>query len=234
MIPCTQVKGTFIRAEDDSSVGLRFGYNFVHGVAVNRDRDELVDSSPLSTVIYKTWEPLLLTSSQARQHYIDMLFDHEKCLDVSGLRTCITRPVAVVLFEALKQKYGPRAFFYYSDETTVANLKSIIETSLKRRPVLLKELLWDSLRQWPGLVMTPSEARQKWFRDLSEYPIDVFTRAETDISHTLRSFLLLDERTEPFLDRWVFKSCPVDSGDVECSIMPGGELHLSDRLLRPE
>lgn len=199
---------------------------------MNCDRNALVNSSSLSTVIYKTWKPLLLTSSQARQHYIDMLFDHEKCLDVLGLRTCITRRVAVVLFKALKQKYGPRAFFYYSAETTEA--RRIIEPSLKRRPVLLKELFWDSLRQWPGLVMTPSEARQKWFRDLPEYPIDVSTRAETDILHTVRSFLLLDERTERFLDGWVFKSCPADSGDVECSIMPGGELHLSDRLLRPE
>lgn len=162
-----------------------------------------------------------------------MLFDHEKCLDVSGLRTCITRPVAVVLFEALKQKYGPRAFFYYSDETTEA--KRIIETSLKRRPVLLKELLWDSLRQWPGLVMTPSEAtQQKRLSDLPEYPTDISNRAEADILHTVRSFLLLDERTERFLDRWIFKACPADFGDVECSMMPEGELHLSDRLLRPE
>lgn len=224
-----QVKGIFVRSESDTTYGMHYGYNFVSGVTLNRDRDGLVDRQQASRTIYSIWQPLIGTAGDARKRYLDMLFNHEKCMDVAELENCVTYAVAVSLFEGLKEEHGPDAFFYYATGSDTTEATRIIETSLKKTPVLLKEVLWNSLRRWRGIIETPSEARERKFCSLPEYKPNEANKGESQVLHAFRSFLHLDPRMTRFLRSWSFKACNMEG--VECSVTPDGRIYLSNRLL---
>lgn len=92
--------------------------NFTKDIPLSRDRSGLVDRSEASAEIYQIWEPLLLSSNDARKKYIDLLLHHDQTLDVIELAENISPEVASTLVVALREEHGEGAFFYWADETT--------------------------------------------------------------------------------------------------------------------
>lgn len=224
-----QVKGVFIRAEDDDTTGLHYGVNFTKDIPLSRDRSGLVSRSEASKEIYQIWKPLLLASNDARKKYIDLLLHHDQTLDVIELPGNITPEVASALVVALRDEYGEDAFFYWADETTES--VRIIQSSLQRTPFLLTKLFWTALRQH-NTIMSPEEAREKAFTKLPPYyPDESRSQIESQTMHTIRAFFKLDPNTSRRFKTWSFKSCHFDLSSVEISV--GDETYLSDQLLKP-
>ncbi|KAA1474379.1 hypothetical protein DENSPDRAFT_326921 [Dentipellis sp. KUC8613] len=220
------VKGILVREEKDKTTGLVYGINIAEDISMSRDRSALEDRTDAAEAIFRIWQPLLLTSDDARTRYLDLLQNNERVLDVEGVED-LNPACAKALLSTLQKQHSDTAFFFYSRETTDA--RRIIEDYLHKKPVLLTESLYDALRVHKT-ILTPAEAQEKAFRSLP--PVEPDEQASIYVRHVLhsiRALLHLDVQTARFLKSLAFKSGHFDVLEISVT---GDQVHLTENLLK--
>ncbi|KAA1474362.1 hypothetical protein DENSPDRAFT_840926 [Dentipellis sp. KUC8613] len=222
------VKGILVRLETDQTTGLVYGINIAGDISMSRDRSALEDRSHAAEAVFNIWQPLLLTSDDTRIRYLALLKDHERALDVEGIKG-LSPACAKVLLATLREQHVDNAFFYHAQETS--DERHVIEEYLHKEPVLISKTLYHALRAHKT-IMTPMEAQKKMFHSLTPVqPDEVGSLYVKHVIHSFRALLHLDTRTLRFLSSYSFKSAHFDN--LEISVM-GDEIHLSANLLNSE
>lgn len=189
----TYLKGLLLPNSGSSITRQQAGYNLFQG-HTNRDRERLKNQDEEAKMLMHIWQHSIdICGDRITQRYIDLLQDHQDCVDVSRADHLILRTTAVTIWERLKSQAASR--FYYDREDPYSSVSiDVIKKNLKRQPTPLSAKLWRILRKY-SLVHTAQEERIHVFRNssASDEQETVFSKS---IQHGLKASLGLNPMTE--------------------------------------
>ncbi|KAK0455247.1 uncharacterized protein EV420DRAFT_590250 [Desarmillaria tabescens] len=220
-------KGVFVQKRADRTVGLHYGIDIWQDVEISRDRVGLQDNEECSNAAFDIWRSLFESSERARQLYIDLLIEHDSCIETRYIAEQLEKKDALLLLDQLLKDKGNDVFFYHAEDT--GESVRIIEQVLKKKPFLLPREFCRALLKCE-VITTPEQARMKRFRSLlsSKYYNGDSPQLKYT-AHLIEAFLRMDPDMAPFRDCFYFKSASANMG-VEI-VVDDGKVLLHDLTL---
>lgn len=180
------LKGLLLQRRGSYIKKMEAGYNLLDG-KTNRDRERLRDENKEAEMLTNIWQQAIALDERVLQRYIDLLQDHDTCVDVTGAEVYVSETTAQAIWNRLRSQ-GDGKFYCWrkADDYQFA----VIRKHLKRVPAPLSEKLWRVLRK-RNLVRTPYEQCRHLFTNSSstEEPSTSFS---TNIQRGLEASLGLD------------------------------------------
>ncbi|KAK0473970.1 hypothetical protein IW261DRAFT_1569340 [Armillaria novae-zelandiae] len=221
------VKGVFVQKRPDHTVGLHYGIDIWQNVEISRDRVGLQDDGECSNAAFRIWRSLFESSERARQLYIDLLIQHDSCIETRYIVEQLGKADAHLFFDQLRKDKGENVFFYHAEDA--GETVRIIEQVLKKKPFLIPREFCRALLNCM-VIITPEQARMKRFRCLS--PSKYYNGDTPQLQYTaylIKAFLDMDPDMMRFWDCFHFKSASANMG-VEI-VVDGGKVLLHDLTL---
>lgn len=185
------LKGILLQDAGSNTKNFKAAYNLLKG-RVNRDRERMRHDDEEAKTIMHIWEEAIqIEGDRILSRYIDLLQDHENCVDIYNADSLISRNTAVAIWKKLKSEGTGK--FYHSQKEDSQGIETIIK-QLKQQRAPLSKKLWKILQRF-SLVRIPHEQCVHLFRNsvTSEVPNNTFA---VHIQHGLRASLALNPETE--------------------------------------
>ncbi|KAJ3958603.1 hypothetical protein N0V92_004827 [Colletotrichum tropicale] len=166
------------------------GYDFASG-SINRDRERMMDPTEEAQIIAEIWEAAIDQRPDLTKRYFD-LFDNGDSKDVAFSDRVVSKRMAGHVWQHLL-KDMPEYFFYNAKSehwSSISHQTYLIETELKKKPRLLTNELWNTLRKF-NLVKTPEEHIDRKFLSSRVVPIPADNFAQS-IDRMLRAAMKMD------------------------------------------
>ncbi|KAK0229065.1 hypothetical protein EDD85DRAFT_134750 [Armillaria nabsnona] len=221
------VKGVFVQKRAGRKLGLHYGVDIWQNVKISRDRIGLQDDAECSNAAFNIWRLLFEDSERARQLYIDLLIDHDSCLETRYIVQQLEEDEALLLFNQLRKDKGDDAFFYHAEDA--GESVRIIEQVLRKRPFPIPQEFYQALLQC-NVIVTPEAARTKQFRNLASSAYYNGNSPQLKYTaHLIEAFLDLDPDMTHLRGCFHFKSASAHLG-VEI-VVDGGKVLLHELTL---
>ncbi|KAK0441407.1 hypothetical protein EV421DRAFT_1904864 [Armillaria borealis] len=221
------VKGVFVQKRAGHKLGLYYGVDIWQNIKISRDRVGLQDDAECSNAAFNIWRLLFEDSERARQLYIDLLIEHDSCLETRYIVQQLEEDEAELLFNQLRKDKGDDVFFYHAEDA--GESVRIIEQVLRKRPFPIPREFYHALLQC-NVIVTPEVARTKRFRNLASSAYYNGNSPQLKYTaHLIEAFLDLDPDMTRLRGCFHFKSASADIG-VEI-VVDGGEVLLHELTL---
>lgn len=217
----------FVQKRAGRKLGLHYGVDIWQNVKISRDRIGLQDDAECSNAAFNIWRLLFEDSERARQLYIDLLIEHDSCLETRYIVQQLEEDEALLLFNQLRKDKGDDVFFYHAEDA--GESLRIIEQVLRKRPFPIPREFYQALLQC-DVIVTPEAARTKRFRNLASSTYYNGNSPQLKYTaHLIQAFLDLDPDMTHLRGSFHFKSASADIG-VEI-VVDGGEVLLHELTL---
>ncbi|KAK0455230.1 uncharacterized protein EV420DRAFT_1765660 [Desarmillaria tabescens] len=131
-------KGVFVQKRAGRKFGLYYGIDIWQDVEISRDRVGLQDDGQCSDAAFSIWRSLFQGSERARQLYIDLLINHDSCLETRYIVQQFEEVDAQLLFGQLQKDKGDDLFFYHAEDAgeSVRIIEQVLKKKLDSKGVL--------------------------------------------------------------------------------------------------